>query len=86
MVICLQFFFQSRMRDCSGTRTLACFLIRPLFQGLTLLAAWFTAVSRVMDHMHHWRDVTAGGLIGIVAALLIVGAKKTRVPFCVAKV
>jgi membrane-associated phospholipid phosphatase len=74
----LQFYFQARIRDCSGTRSLACFLIRPLLQGLTILAAWFTLVSRVMDHMHHWRDVTAGGLIGTVAALLIVGATKKK--------
>ncbi|XP_059478552.1 putative phosphatidate phosphatase [Neocloeon triangulifer] len=72
----LIFYFHSRLRDCKTQRALACFIVRPFIQGLALLAAWFTAVSRVMDNMHHWRDVTAGGLIGITAAVLIVQSLK----------
>ncbi|KAL5058771.1 hypothetical protein RYX36_030375 [Vicia faba] len=35
---------------------------------LPLLAASLVAVSRVDDYWHHWQDVFAGGLIGLVVA------------------
>ncbi|GMH15198.1 hypothetical protein Nepgr_017039 [Nepenthes gracilis] len=35
---------------------------------LPLLAASLVAVSRVDDYWHHWTDVFAGGLIGLVVA------------------
>ncbi|CAM8957162.1 unnamed protein product [Rhodiola kirilowii] len=35
---------------------------------LPLLAAALVAVSRVDDYWHHWQDVFAGGLIGLVIA------------------
>ncbi|XP_059483730.1 putative phosphatidate phosphatase [Neocloeon triangulifer] len=73
----LIFYLQSRLREDDQTqRTLACFLFRPFVQGLALLAAWFTAVSRVMDNMSHWRDVIAGSLIGITPAVLIIQSLK----------
>lgn len=59
-----------------GAGNLACFLSRPLIQGMALLAAWFTTISRVMDNKHHFRDITAGGLLGVVAAILIVSLIK----------
>ncbi|KAI5677492.1 hypothetical protein M9H77_08442 [Catharanthus roseus] len=35
---------------------------------LPLLAASLVAISRVDDYWHHWQDVFAGGLIGLVVA------------------
>ncbi|KAL9389565.1 hypothetical protein Peur_018170 [Populus x canadensis] len=35
---------------------------------LPLLAASLVAVSRVDDYWHHWQDVFAGGLLGLVVA------------------
>ncbi|KAL9268284.1 putative lipid phosphate phosphatase 3, chloroplastic [Drosera capensis] len=35
---------------------------------LPLLAAALVAVSRVDDYWHHWQDVFAGGLLGLVVA------------------
>ncbi|CAM8883903.1 unnamed protein product [Rhodiola kirilowii] len=37
---------------------------------LPLLAASLVGVSRVDDYRHHWEDVFAGGLIGLVVAML----------------
>jgi len=35
---------------------------------LPLLLASMVAVSRVSDYWHHWQDVFAGGLLGLVVA------------------
>ncbi|KAJ6421367.1 hypothetical protein OIU84_028694 [Salix udensis] len=35
---------------------------------LPLLAACLVAISRVDDYWHHWQDVFAGGLLGLVVA------------------
>ncbi|KAK9063714.1 hypothetical protein SSX86_017586 [Deinandra increscens subsp. villosa] len=37
---------------------------------LPLLAASLVAVSRVDDYWHHWQDVFAGGILGLVVATL----------------
>lgn len=37
---------------------------------LPLLVASLVAVSRVDDYWHHWQDVFAGGLIGLVVAVI----------------
>lgn len=36
---------------------------------LPLLAASLVGISRVDDYWHHWQDVFAGGLIGLLIAL-----------------
>jgi phosphatidate phosphatase len=41
-------------------------------QLILVLLAYFTAISRVMDNKHHWSDVCAGALIGVVSASLTV--------------
>lgn len=33
---------------------------------LPLIAACLVAISRVNDYWHHWQDVFAGGLIGLI--------------------
>lgn len=45
-------------------------LTRHFIQFSLIMIAWFTALSRVMDNWHHWSDVLAGSLIGIIGALL----------------
>ncbi|XP_020705301.1 lipid phosphate phosphatase 2 [Dendrobium catenatum] len=35
---------------------------------LPILCASFIAISRVDDYWHHWQDVVAGGLLGLVVA------------------
>lgn len=44
--------------------------IKSTIQFIALLGAWFTALSRVTDNKHHWSDVLAGMILGIVVALL----------------
>lgn len=44
--------------------------MRPLVQWLLLLAAWWIALSRIVDHMHHPGDVLAGATIGTIFACL----------------
>lgn len=41
-------------------------------QFIIFQAAWYTSLTRVLDNMHHWTDVLAGTLIGIMFALLII--------------
>lgn len=46
--------------------------LRHLLQALCIYAAWFTALSRVQDNMHHWDDVLAGIIIGSFWAAFVV--------------
>ncbi|GAV01778.1 hypothetical protein RvY_12434 [Ramazzottius varieornatus] len=39
--------------------------------GLFLIAA-LTGMSRISDHKHHWTDVFAGGLVGLIAVIVTV--------------
>ncbi|XP_021950496.1 phospholipid phosphatase 1 isoform X2 [Folsomia candida] len=45
-------------------------LIKCGIQICLILIAYYTALSRVMDNKHHWSDVSAGALIGVVTASL----------------
>ncbi|KAL7734604.1 hypothetical protein ACLKA6_010910 [Drosophila palustris] len=45
-------------------------LTRHFLQFVLVMMAWYTALSRVMDSWHHWSDVLAGSLIGVVGALI----------------
>jgi phosphatidate phosphatase len=47
-------------------------LLRPLLQLVTVMAAMYTALSRISDHKHHWSDVLFGSLLGTTVAVLIV--------------
>lgn len=46
-------------------------LFKHVLQGVLIWSAWFTALSRVFDNMHHPTDVLAGGLIGTFWALIV---------------
>ncbi|XP_060194578.1 lipid phosphate phosphatase 2-like isoform X1 [Lycium barbarum] len=50
--------------DCRGHVAKLCLVLLPL------LLASLVAISRVDDYWHHWQDVFAGGLIGLVVAAL----------------
>ncbi|XP_015063234.1 lipid phosphate phosphatase 2-like isoform X1 [Solanum pennellii] len=50
--------------DCRGHVAKLCLVLLPL------LLASLVAISRVDDYWHHWQDVFAGGLIGLVVATL----------------
>ncbi|KAE8746886.1 hypothetical protein FOCC_FOCC006306 [Frankliniella occidentalis] len=62
----LALFVQSRLKRSTGTLA----LLRPLVQWLVLLVAWWIALSRIVDHMHHPGDVLAGAVIGTLFAAL----------------
>ncbi|KAJ2948383.1 hypothetical protein O0L34_g7622 [Tuta absoluta] len=46
-------------------------LLRHGVQYAVLMASWYVGLSRVVDHMHHWSDVTVGFLIGALYAVLV---------------
>ncbi|KAL1568385.1 putative lipid phosphate phosphatase 3, chloroplastic [Salvia divinorum] len=50
--------------DSKGHVAKLCLIILPL------LAACLVGISRVDDYWHHWQDVFAGGLIGLVVATM----------------
>ncbi|KAH8380678.1 hypothetical protein KR009_012372 [Drosophila setifemur] len=43
---------------------------RHFVQFMLITLAWYTALSRVMDHWHHWSDVLTGSLLGVAGALI----------------
>lgn len=47
-------------------------LLKHTLQLLAVLAAVFTASTRVSDYKHHWSDVLSGLLIGTIAACVVV--------------
>ncbi|GBP35786.1 Phospholipid phosphatase 2 [Eumeta japonica] len=47
-------------------------LLVPLIQGLCVLYAAATSLSRLSDHRHHWWDVLAGVIIGTIIAVYTV--------------
>lgn len=47
-------------------------VLRHLIQAIFLFAAWYTALSRVQNNMHHWDDVLAGIAIGTFWTAFIV--------------
>ncbi|KAJ8567446.1 hypothetical protein K7X08_019654 [Anisodus acutangulus] len=60
----LYLFGKIRVFDCRGHVAKLCLVLLPL------LLASLVAISRVDDYWHHWQDVFAGGLIGLVVAAL----------------
>lgn len=47
-------------------------MAKSLFQFLVITMAVYCALSRVSDYKHHWSDVLAGTLLGIIAATITV--------------
>lgn len=45
-------------------------VLRHLLQFLFLSMAWFISLSRVADYWHHWSDVLAGAVMGVIYATL----------------
>ncbi|XP_036326506.1 putative phosphatidate phosphatase [Rhagoletis pomonella] len=45
-------------------------VLRHILQFLLLLVGCYIALSRVRDYWHHWSDVLAGALLGLVYAVL----------------
>lgn len=45
-------------------------VLRHLLQFLFLSLAWFISLSRVADYWHHWSDVLAGAVMGVIYATL----------------
>ncbi|KAJ2948382.1 hypothetical protein O0L34_g7621 [Tuta absoluta] len=50
---------------CKGSKVLC-----HIFQLIALSLGWYSCLTRVSDHMHHWEDVAVGMLVGIVFAIL----------------
>ncbi|KPJ03210.1 Putative phosphatidate phosphatase [Papilio xuthus] len=46
-------------------------LLRHGCQFAALIAAWYVGLSRVVDHMHHWSDVTVGFIVGFAFGAII---------------
>ncbi|XP_022191014.2 putative phosphatidate phosphatase [Nilaparvata lugens] len=47
-------------------------VVSHLIQALLLFGAWYTAMTRIQNNMHHWGDVLVGMLIGVFWAIFFV--------------
>lgn len=47
-------------------------LLKHTIQFLAIIAALFTAMTRVSDYKHHWSDVLSGLVIGTITACVVV--------------
>lgn len=47
-------------------------LLKHTLQFIAIVAALFTAMTRVSDYKHHWSDVLTGLVIGSVYACVVV--------------
>lgn len=47
-------------------------IVRPFIQLILFTMAFYTCISRVVDYKHHWSDVLAGAIWGLVVAVLMV--------------
>ncbi|KAL7734607.1 hypothetical protein ACLKA6_010913 [Drosophila palustris] len=45
-------------------------VMRHILQFLLIMAAWYVSLSRVADYWHHWSDVLAGAVLGVVYATI----------------
>ncbi|CRK99683.1 CLUMA_CG012993, isoform A [Clunio marinus] len=43
-------------------------VIIPFIQTLLICLAFYGSISRVFDHRHHWWDVLAGGIVGLITS------------------
>ncbi len=41
-------------------------------QAVVIFMALFTCLSRVSDYKHHWSDVLAGAILGVILAFVCV--------------
>jgi len=46
-------------------------LLRPFLQLLAIILAYYTGLSRISDHKHHYSDVIGGALLGTIVAFFI---------------
>lgn len=65
-MVFLMLYIQTRMKWRQAV------IVRPFIQLILFTMAFYTCISRVVDYKHHWSDVLAGAIWGLVVAVLMV--------------
>lgn len=49
-------------------------LVKGVFEVAAIIFGFYTCLTRISDYKHHWSDVLAGGVLGVIVCLVVMGS------------
>lgn len=51
-----------------------CSLMKGVIEVASIIFGFYTCLTRISDYKHHWSDVLAGGVLGVIICLIVMGS------------